>query len=512
MSFPTGRYQDEKKQEIASQFFKRVHEAYQVLNDPRLRAVYDLRGKKGVNDDRAIIERTILPTELLEEYEKLKSLFEERTYIQEVNPRGLFHLNIDATPLIMGSEGGREKLSVKKVYTQQSVDAQMTKDLGLSITGSAFSTHHVLFTGIQCSLRQQLENQNWIKYTALAGPFPSLGVDFYRNISSSMYITSENVIQWSPRGFGVSLNGRLARKLDNQTTAVFHVKESGNAVGVVITRQLKEKWNMSGEVQVGYQTSHIQISSKFQPREGYLVSCTVRLSTVGPSLTYGVDHTLAKLTQVGARVLISSNNGVELRLRFVRASMNYVMKIHLSPFIYLPAILYASIIPIALYGCIKAFALGPLLHQQRIKEMEEKRKEREKEMKERKQEAEAAIELMKETVQRIVSTEQARHGLIILEAWYGCLFSTQTNVDPLLPAKVIDVSIPLQCLVSDSKLVLRETSKTMVPGFYDPCIGEKKHLRVKYKFRGSIHEVTVDNSEALYIPRQSHKLSIHQEL
>lgn len=48
-------------------------------------------------------------------------------------------------------------------------------------------------------------------------------------------------------------------------------------------------------------------------------------------------------------------------------------------------------------------------------------------------------------------------------------------------------------------------------GFYDPCIGEAKSLRVRYLFRDSLHEVTIDEIEALAIPRQC-KLFYHVDL
>ena len=44
--------------------------------------------------------------------------------------------------------------------------------------------------------------------------------------------------------------------------------------------------------------------------------------------------------------------------------------------------------------------------------------------------------------------------------------------------------------------------QAQINGFYDPCIGEEKSLRVRYLFRDNLHEVTIDENEALAIPRQ----------
>ena len=48
-------------------------------------------------------------------------------------------------------------------------------------------------------------------------------------------------------------------------------------------------------------------------------------------------------------------------------------------------------------------------------------------------------------------------GLIILNAWYGKFVTDNSRKNER--AKVIDVTVPLQCLVKDSKLFLAESSK-----------------------------------------------------
>ena len=41
-----------------------------------------------------------------------------------------------------------------------------------------------------------------------------------------------------------------------------------------------------------------------------------------------------------------------------------------------------------------------------------------------------------------------------------------------------------------------------LPGFYDPCVGEEKSLKVLYQFRGVMHQVLSGDVEALRIPKQ----------
>lgn len=164
-------------------------------------------------------------------------------------------------------------------------------------------------------------------------------------------------------------------------------------------------------------------------------------------------------------------------------------------------------------------------------------------------------------------------GLIILNAWYGKFVTDNSRKNER--AKVIDVTVPLQCLVKDSKLILTEASKVQMsylgistariglqskqlssvslldsnetyngrdkkinrilltalpvsfrvsmttvavlssclglthaipqaglPGFYDPCVGEEKSLKLLYQFRGAMHQVLSGDTEALRIPKQ----------
>lgn len=74
----------------------------------------------------------------------------------------------------------------------------------------------------------------------------------------------------------------------------------------------------------------------------------------------------------------------------------------------------------------------------------------------RRREAEIAIDLMKETYRRIIEDEENRKGLIITKSIYGRWLDLGHRD---LGDAMTDVTIPLQCLVRDSKLILHEASK-----------------------------------------------------
>lgn len=109
------------------------------------------------------------------------------------------------------------------------------------------------------------------------------------------------------------------------------------------------------------------------------------------------------------------------------------------------------------------------------------------------------IEKMMSVVESSRVTEEARMGLIILEALYGNFGANNSEILPY-----IDVTIPLQYLVSDSKLILSSREpKHVLEGFYDPCPGENKTLWIKYKFQGREHSASFADSAPIGIPKES---------
>eukprot|EP00048_Salpingoeca_helianthica_P008262 m.120667 g.120667 ORF g.120667 m.120667 type:complete len:63 (+) comp14559_c1_seq2:200-388(+) len=61
-------------------------------------------------------------------------------------------------------------------------------------------------------------------------------------------------------------------------------------------------------------------------------------------------------------------------------------------------------------------------------------------------------------------------------------------------------------MVRDSQLVTGAYSKSGLVGFYDPIPDEPKQLRVRYRFQGRVHQVTLDDKDELRIPCRAHLL------
>jgi len=127
-------------------------------------------------------------------------------------------------------------------------------------------------------------------------------------------------------------------------------------------------------------------------------------------------------------------------------------------------------------------------------------------------------------------------GLVILEAMYGVLEAVDDKVQDEAELRWLDVTgallffplglvarspshptslnplfpaVPLQALLPAglSQLTIPAgRSKASLLGFYDAAIGEKKRLRVRYRFKGRVHEAVWRDRDAVALPMKAHLL------
>jgi curved DNA-binding protein CbpA len=126
-------------------------------------------------------------------------------------------------------------------------------------------------------------------------------------------------------------------------------------------------------------------------------------------------------------------------------------------------------------------------------------------------EAENAIKLMQVEYTSKLEKERETNGIIITEARYGAVpsyIAKTASVKSQCRRATINVQVPVQCMVNDSKLYIHSgESKRWLPGFYDP-LGEKstkeRNLVVRYQFRGAMHQVVVGDNSELRMPLKPH--------
>ena len=502
-----SKFVDPDKEKAAKALYGTIKEAYDVLSNPALRAIYDKRGRKGVRNEMDIVKRTALPLELIDKYEEVYSLWEERSYIQMSNPRSRVEVDMDARNLI---RKGHLALLVTNIRGSQSVDARISQVMRAHLSGWVSAGRNAPSGSFGVVLTHAHGGDTW-QSTVNISQQPSLGFHYSYNLSpytrinaqASLGVNSTSLLKLPPK-CSLAAQHKFSESLS--TRFVIHDVDLSRAESSTSYR-FNNTFYVVGSVEAGKTGSAVRAQLGADVSDTCTFKLSFKLGTMGSSVSYGLQHSVAKLTKLETSISLS-RQGVHLRLGLHRTGQCYSVRCHLSDQLSVVPILCASVIPVATYLCFNVIAILPILRQQREWERKKQLQELEDAMKEKKAEAQAAVELMKETSERIVQVEQARLGLTITEAWYGKM-SVRDNqrINPCSEDEVIDVCVPLQCMVQDSKLIIHPGTKCRHSGFYDPCVGKQKWLFVVYDFRGFQHKVVVEDSQRLAIPKESHRVA-----
>ncbi|XP_059765647.1 dnaJ homolog subfamily C member 11 [Balaenoptera ricei] len=517
MLYHPDKHRDPELKLQAERLFNLVHQAYEVLSDPQTRAIYDIYGRRGLEmEGWEVVERRRTPAEIREEFERLQREREERRLQQRTNPKGTISVGIDATDLFDRYEeeyedvsgSGFPQIEINKMHISQSIEAPLTASDTAILSGSLSTQNGNGGGSINFALRRVTSAKGWGELEFGAGDLqgPLFGLKLFRNLTPRCFVTTNCALQFSSRGIRPGLTTVLARNLDKNTVGYLQWRWGiQSAMNTSIVRDTKTS-HFTVALQLGIPHSFALISyqHKFQDDDQTRVKGSLKAGFFGTVVEYGAERKISRHSVLGAAVSVGVPQGVSLKVKLNRASQTYFFPIHLTDQLLPSAVFYATVGPLVLYFALHRLVIRPYLRAQKEKELEKQRESTATNILQKKQEAEAAVQLMQESVRRIIEAEESRMGLIIVNAWYGKFVNDKSKKSEKV--KVIDVTVPLQCLVKDSKLILTEASKAGLPGFYDPCVGEEKNLKVLYQFRGVLHQVMALDSETLRIPKQSHRI------
>ncbi|XP_054993550.1 dnaJ homolog subfamily C member 11 isoform X1 [Sorex araneus] len=517
MLYHPDKHRDPELKSQAERLFTAVHQAYEVLSDPQTRAIYDIYGKRGLEmEGWEVVERRRTPAEIREEFERLQREREERRLQQRTNPKGTISVGVDATDLFDRYEeeyedvsgSGLPQIEINKMHISQSIEAPLTATDTAILSGSLSTQNGNGGGSINLAIRRVTSAKGWGELEFGAGDLqgPLFGLKLFRNLTPRCFVTTSCALQLSARGVRPGLTTVLARNLDKNTVGYLQWRWGiQSAMNTSLVRDTKTShFTLALQLGVPHSFALISYQHKFQDDEQTRLKGSLKAGFFGTVVEYGAERKISRHSVLGAAVSVGVPQGVSLKIKLNRASQTYFFPIHLTDQLLPSAVFYATAGPLVLYFAMHRLIIKPYLRAQKEKELEKHRESTASDILQKKQEAEAAVRLMQESVRRIIEAEESRMGLIIVNAWYGKFVNDKSRKNERV--KVIDVTVPLQCLVKDSKLILTEASKAGLPGFYDPCVGEEKNLKVLYQFRGVLHQVMAQDSEALRIPKQSHRI------
>uniref|UniRef100_A0A023GL89 J domain-containing protein n=1 Tax=Amblyomma triste TaxID=251400 RepID=A0A023GL89_AMBTT len=506
------KHADPGSKRDAEILFNKTRKAYDVLADPHKRAIYDTLGVKGLETEGwQIVQRTKTPQEIREEYERLAREQEERRLQQRTNPKGTISVGVDATDIFEAyydddTKGSFPQLEINSMAINQSIEAPLSLTDTITLSGNLSTQNGNGSGNIVCSLRHVVSPSMWSEFEIGAGNGLVCGVKGFKTISQRSFASAQGMLQVTPVGLRPGGNLVLARQLGKHTVGYLTWK-----AGLQSSMNTSIVWDTSyghfiGVLQFGIPNTFAMVSYTYKfPDEGRLKG-SIKFGTFGAIVEYGCEKKISQHNTVGATMVIGIPSGITLKLRLNRASQSYIFPILLSEEPLPSAIFYGTVTPLVAWYILQTFVIVPYTERQKQREAKRAREANAAKLAERRKEAEAAVALMHETYLRIKSSEEARGGLVIVKALYGNLSEEQGSNFPqeATVQEVVDVTVAVQCLVKDSHIILTEASKSNLPGFYDPCLGEPKSLHIRYRFRNLDHEVCLADEEAVRIPKESH--------
>lgn len=512
------KHTDPDRKVEAELLFGKTKRAYEVLSDPHMRAIYDNLGTAGLETQGwEVVQRTKTPHEIREEYERLARDREERRLQQRTNPKSSVTMTINATDLFSVYDDDSPFLDLRDLFglphieisgmaLNQAIEAPLTNKDTAILSGNLSSHNGNGSGGINFSIRRITSEKGWGEVEVGAGNGLTLATKGFRNFSRGTFGNGSILTHFTPNGLRVGTVATLANQLDKHTVGYLTWKAGmQSGMNTMIIRDTPTQHIVfSAYIGIPHTYAALSYTHKMPDQESK-VKLTGKAGTFGAILEYGAEKKVSQNSSLAASLALGVPTGVQLKIKLHRASQTYAATIMLCEEIMPAPIIYGTLVPLMSWLAIQKLIIHPYLRKQKQADLFKQRESNRSRLLEKRREAMAAVDLMRETVRRIVDQEEARKGLVILQAWYGQLVVEGEQEECGSP-EVVDVTIALQCLVKDSKLILQDSSKCSLPGFYDPCPGEEKNLFVRYLFHAVTHEVTIKDNESLRIPKQSHRL------
>ncbi|CAG8713832.1 13238_t:CDS:10 [Dentiscutata erythropus] len=559
-TFHPDKHVDPENKRAAETKFQVIQRAYEVLTDPTKRTIYDMFGEEGLNTSWEVGTRLKTPQELREEFERQAKLKKEHEIENLVKSKGDIQLSIDATQLFDPYDGVShrreniispssifEKIEITQLFMKHSFETQLKPQTQGFVVGQTILRNGVGGGNIVGSIRHTFSPHFWAEVgssvvqpritTAKANySFGSNG--FFTVTAQSQTISSPPILSFTAgRRLGENTSGYLSYKTGawalgpwGQNESYSRRERSSVAIGI---NSSMEKSGYGLEIQACDNSlmlgirfvisikvlnlrfisktglAHSYISANYNRKlfDIYQIRAVTTLSTSsGLTAILLGERKVAENTKLAMAMEFGIPGGITLRCRLSRLGQRITVPIHVSSEYNFNIALWGTLLPVITIVAVEQIILGPRRKKKAAKKLAILRERHAEFISTRKREAEEAIRLLQPSVERKVEAEMTKdNGLIILEAWYGNFSHIKEASAENHYEDVIDVKIPIQALVFESQLIIPGgCSKSNIIGFYDPCMGERKQLKIKYHFQRKLHEVIVEDKTPVACPLRSH--------
>ncbi|BEI82106.1 hypothetical protein CcaverHIS002_0212660 [Cutaneotrichosporon cavernicola] len=524
--FHPDKQPDEERRRAAHGRFQDIQRAHEVLTDPARRTVYDMFGEEGLRTSWEVGPRNMSPAQMRRHYERQGDVKRKLDAEALVNSKGELNVTFDARGVFLPVSvfddpqgkidhsivGRARRLAVGQTTLKHSFETPISDNTQLVVESTMAAMNGHGGANVSGTVRHQFSPRLWgqVSQSVLFPRITSVKANYTHD---EMTFVTVNAIQqnWAapPR-----LTMTLGRQLWPTTTGFVNYSTGFWALGPW-GAQIPEELALqdSGSMSVGVTNAGIG------GKGGWTVEAAAGLTSSAITADYttfiaglrlklgaGLDimdgvngfmdgtARVTESTRVGAMVKVASS-GVRLVLHFGRVGQRIRIPILLSFDANPHVVFWSTVLPIAGWAGFYHWWMVPRKQKRIERRIKRLRAEHANYITQKRQEAQEAILLMERasssTPTMAVPPPSPPRGM-------------REEDEDGYPV-VTDVTVPVQALVADSKLYIPAgPAKYNLLGFYDPCIGENKRLRVRYLFNGKVHEVEVDDVSALRAPVREH--------
>eukprot|EP00004_Rigifila_ramosa_P012085 TRINITY_DN2597_c0_g1_i10.p1 TRINITY_DN2597_c0_g1~~TRINITY_DN2597_c0_g1_i10.p1 ORF type:complete len:981 (-),score=279.44 TRINITY_DN2597_c0_g1_i10:33-2975(-) len=552
VAFHPDRHHLPELQKLANAQFIRLNTAYEVLIDKQKRILYDLYGEDGLKTNLQLGEYLHTPEQIKKEYERL---VEER---ERMNARNKFK----SEGTLMGAFGLHDSLlslfrflshsfslslaphthtpaasrsppphslpqpppglppamrqqwiekhakdtpkivapQLLKLAVSHQVTWKIRKNGKITIGTGLLTTRGRGSGTFMCGYTQTLRDKNVCGVSVSVGDPLALSLSLTRHLSPATTCTVSGVL--SSEGSGLSfVSHRIITP--NLSARVEYGQGSGDVDGVSLnlTHSLSHSSYSLDLSSKEYASIGVQCVRKISKRTQLRISG--KLGEAESNVEVGVTRQ-ADEGKLGIFVTLS-HDGILIRIALAKEGQKLQIPFFVWPSLSVVSGCVALCVPACLLFLVKKLIIDPrklyLANQAALKTAQKNRQEYEK----LRSLAEEAQRLLNDTAVRSRARESRIGGFIVVRAVYGDLASQHSfgeNDSSEFP-RVTDVTVPLQALVEQSRLVLHATPKSALPGFFNPCFADESvtpSLQIDFEFQSVRRTVTISDSESLALP------------
>ncbi|TNY23815.1 hypothetical protein DMC30DRAFT_439588 [Rhodotorula diobovata] len=526
------RHRDPALKPAADARFAQVQHAYETLSDPHRRAIYDELGSEGLRTNWDVATRGKTAQELRAEYERMNRDKLEHSLEDLVRSKGELTVVSDARVCFLRSAdlarlGGPDKLGAwqrlqsitqRQLFLRHSYTTPLTPRTALvattQVTARQGSGAGNMLVKLQHSASQRLSLE--LGTTLLRPRALTCKATYAPDADSFLRVDVPIRTLAAPP----KVNLVVGRRVAQDTTGTLTLRSGSWALGTwgdellqpysdsTVSVGLSHASGWAAEATAAVFVRQVSLSWARTVLGGFKVGVQGVVTNVGAaSVGISADRRVTDNCKAGMGLEVAANGAMTVKLRFSRLGQRLTLPVIISSSLDWRLFAGFTIVPALGIVASNQLVLAPRRRRQLSGKLRELRREHADYIREKRREALDAQALLAEHVKTRVREEEAKNGLVILEATYGVLEAVDDKVQDEADLRWLDVTVPLQALLPPSLSQLTippNRSKSTLLGFCDPALGEKKRLRVRYRFKGAVHEAVWGDREAVALPMRAH--------